>query len=82
MSVTRRRNYGIINKIHEFSFSRNRNLKLSSLIVIGLTIITELNRTRLAWWKSNAMNDYGDMTHSSLHTWSSKCIIYLIHAKS
>jgi hypothetical protein len=59
-----------------------RNLKLSSLIVIGLTVITELGRTSSAWLKSNSMNDYGDMTHSPLHTRSNKCIIYLIHAKS
>jgi hypothetical protein len=74
--------YGAINKILEFSFVGKRNLKQSSLIVIGLIIIIELVRTSLAWWKSNTTNDYGDMTRSSLHTSSSKCIIYLIHAKS
>jgi hypothetical protein len=59
-----------------------RNLKLSSLIVIGLTVITKLSRTSSAWWKSNTMNDYEDMTRSSLHTRSNKYMIYLIHVKS
>jgi hypothetical protein len=36
--------------------------------VIGLIIITGLNRTNSARWKSNTMNNYGDMTRSSLHT--------------
>jgi hypothetical protein len=74
--------YGNINKILEFSFAGNKELKVIFLIVIGLTVITELSRTSSAWWKSNAMNDYGDMTCSSLHTRSSKCIIYLIHLKT
>jgi hypothetical protein len=51
--------YGIINKILEFSLPEIRNLKWSSLFVIGLTIITEHSRTSSAWWKSNTMNDYG-----------------------
>jgi hypothetical protein len=59
-----------------------RNLKLSFLIVMGLTVITELGRMSSAWWKSNTTNDYGDMSHSSLHTRSNKCIIYLIHVKT
>jgi hypothetical protein len=35
--------------------------------VIGLITTTELDRTSMALWKSNTTNDYGDMTHSSLH---------------
>jgi hypothetical protein len=49
--------------------------------VIGLIVITEVERTSSTWWKSNTTNDYRDMTCSSLHTRSSKCIICLIHAK-
>jgi hypothetical protein len=58
------------------------NFKLSSSIVIGLIVITELGKTSSTWWKSNTMNNYGDMTCSSLHTRLNKCIIYLIHVKS
>jgi hypothetical protein len=67
---------GSLTKSLSLVFSRIRNLK-SSLIVIGLTIITKLNRTSLAWWKSNTMNDFRDITCSSLHTKSSKCIIHV-----
>jgi hypothetical protein len=74
--------YGIINKILEFSFARNKELKVVFFIVIGLTVITERGRMSLAWWKSNTMNDYGDMTCLSLHTRSNKSIICLIHVKS
>jgi hypothetical protein len=74
--------YGTINKILEFSFAGNKELKVVFFDVIGLSIITELNTTNSAWWKSNTTNDYKDMTHSSLHARSSKCIICLIHMKS
>jgi hypothetical protein len=43
--------------------------------------IRTLGRTSSAWWKSNTTNDYMDMTCSSLHTRSNKCIICLIYAK-
>jgi hypothetical protein len=36
--------------------------------VIGLIIITGLNKTNSARWKSNTMNNYEDKTRSSLHT--------------
>jgi hypothetical protein len=49
--------------------------------VIDLIVITKLGRISWAWWKSNITNDYRDMTHLSLHTRSSRCIICLIHVK-
>jgi hypothetical protein len=41
--------YGIINKIFEFSFVGNKELKVVFFIVIGLTVITELGRTSSTW---------------------------------
>jgi hypothetical protein len=43
---------------------------------------TKLRRTSPVWWKSNTINNYKDMTYSSLHIRSSKYIICLIHTKS
>jgi hypothetical protein len=73
---------GSLTKFLRLVLSGIRNLKWSSLIVIGLTVIIELDRNSSAWWKSNTMNDYGDMTCSFLHTRLNKCIICLIHVKS
>jgi hypothetical protein len=73
---------GLLTKSLSLVLSKIKNLKLFSLITISLTVITELGRMSLAWWKSNTMNDYGDMTRSSLHTRSNKCIVCLIHVKS
>jgi hypothetical protein len=75
-------NMGSLTKSMSLVLSGIRNLKLTSLIVIGLIVTTELDRTSSARWKSNTTNNYGDMTHLSLHTRLNKCIICLIHVKS
>jgi hypothetical protein len=36
--------------------------------VIGLIVITKLDRTSSAWWKSNTTNNYGDITIRNTET--------------
>jgi hypothetical protein len=74
--------YGIINKILEFSFARKKELKVVFFDCDWFDNNNGTQQNQFSWWKSNTMNDYRNMTRSSLHTRLSKCIIYPIHAKS
>jgi hypothetical protein len=72
---------GIINKILDFSFVGNKELKVVFFDCDWFDNNNETQQNQFGMWKSNTMNDYEDMTCSSLHTRSSKCIICLIYAK-
>jgi hypothetical protein len=72
---------GIINKILDFSFVGNKELKVVFFDCDWFDNNNETQQNQFGMWKSNTANDYEDMPRSSLHTGSSKCIICLIHAK-